>query len=78
VSSTRISVYLTKTAEANVVICNSKGSVVATLMHGTQTQGSHDIVWNGTDASGRSVSAGVYLVRLGLEGMSLTKRILKQ
>jgi glucosylceramidase len=77
-SSTRINVYLTKTTEASVMICSSKGTVVASLMHGMQAQGSHDIVWNGTDACGRHVSAGVYVVKLAASGFSIAKRILKQ
>jgi glucosylceramidase len=77
-SWTRINLFLTKKADANVVVCNSKGVVVASLMHGTHAQGPHDIMWNGTDASGRPVSAGVYVVNFTTAGFSIAKRILKQ
>ena len=76
-ASTRISVYLTKAADANVVICDSKGIVVASLMHGTQAQGQHDAVWNGADSFGRPVAGGVYVVKLSTEGFTTAKRILK-
>jgi len=76
-SSTRINVYLTKTADANVVICNSKGTVVASLLHGMQAQGQHSVSWNGMDANGRPVSAGVYVIKLDTEGFAIAKRMLK-
>jgi flagellar hook assembly protein FlgD len=47
-------------------------------MRGIQTQGSHSIMWNGTDAGGRPVSAGVYIIKLETEGLSIAKRILKE
>jgi flagellar hook assembly protein FlgD len=46
-------------------------------MHGMHAKGSHSITWNGTDAYGRPVSAGVYILKVEAEGLSLAKRILK-
>jgi glucosylceramidase len=76
-SSTRINVYFTKSTDANVLICNSRGKVIASLMHGMHAQGSHSITWSGTDAYSRPVSAGVYILKVEAEGLSLAKRILK-
>ena len=35
------------------------------------------ITWNGDDDSGRPVSAGVYFVRLKIQGRNTTKKIIK-
>jgi hypothetical protein len=40
------------------------GRKVKTLLRGELTAGSHSIQWNGTDDSGRNVSAGVYVCRM--------------
>ncbi len=77
-SATRINFNLTKNANADVVIYNSKGDVVASLMHGTQSKGSQSVVWNGRDSNDRPVSAGMYVIKLASEGYSIAKRILKQ
>jgi glucosylceramidase len=77
-SSTRIDVTLTKNRDANLVICNSKGTVLATLMHGMNAVGSHSVTWNGMDAFGRPVCPGVYIIRLETQGLSIAKRILKE
>ncbi len=76
--STRINFTLTKTANADVFVYNSKGTVVASLMHGSQSKGNQSITWNGRDVNGCGVSAGVYVVKLTAEGYSIAKRILKQ
>jgi hypothetical protein len=76
-SATRIKVVLTKNTDADLVICDSRGNVVASLMHGMQSQGTHEIVWNGSGVSGSPVSAGVYVVKLHAEGLSIAQRILK-
>jgi glucosylceramidase len=76
-SATRINVVLTKNTDANLTVCDSRGNVVASLMHGMQSQGSHDIVWNGNGVYGRPVAAGVYVVKLQAEGLSIAKRIFR-
>jgi len=40
------------------------GSLVKELAAGPHAAGPHQAAWDGTDAGGRLVGAGVYLVRL--------------
>jgi glucosylceramidase len=77
-ASTRITINLTKNSDANVAIFDCKGSMVTTLLHGVQTQGSHSITWNGTDTHGRTVAAGVYVVKARTDGLMVAKRMLKE
>ena len=41
-----------------------EGRLVATLAEGEFPEGSHTVTWNGRDASGRAVAAGVYFYAL--------------
>jgi hypothetical protein len=77
VSSTRIDFNLTKNTDANVVISDCNGKVVASLMQGMNEKGRHSITWNGMDAYGHTVPAGVYVIRFKAAGLSIAKRILK-
>jgi len=36
--------------------------------------GTHDVVWDGRDASGRAAPAGVYFARLAVDGAARTAR----
>jgi len=50
----------------NIEVYNLRGQKVRTLLDGSSEfgAGSHDVVWNGQDDSGRSMSSGVYLYRI--------------
>ncbi len=46
-----------------------------TLASGHLEKGSHIVVWDGTDASGRGVSSGIYHYRLSNGSQTQTKRM---
>ena len=56
-------------------VFNLLGQWVATLVDGERSAGAHTALWTATDASGRAVSAGVYVYRLTVAGMSQTGRM---
>jgi flagellar hook assembly protein FlgD len=62
--TTEISFALPKASKVTVAVYNLLGQQVATLLNGELIAGSHEVVWNGTDASGRSVGSGVYFYKI--------------
>ncbi|MBD3285154.1 S8 family serine peptidase [candidate division WOR-3 bacterium] len=50
-----------------IAVYDVSGQKVKTLVSGQQTSGSHELVWDGLDDAGHSVSAGVYFVRMQTE-----------
>ena len=51
------------------------GQRLATLVDAQQQAGAHTAHWDGTDAAGRAVGAGVYIYRLSSEGASMSGRM---
>ncbi|MCA9753306.1 MAG: T9SS type A sorting domain-containing protein [Gemmatimonadetes bacterium] len=64
VDGTRMSFAVPHTGDVKVSVFNVAGRKVVDLVNGAVEAGQHTVEWNGRDASGRSVAAGVYLVRL--------------
>ena len=52
-------------------IYNTKGQKIKTLVQSDFAKGSHSIVWNGNDELGKSVSSGVYLYKLNINGKTV-------
>ena len=62
--TTKIDYGLPKEANVSLVIFDILGREVVTLVNGLQEPGYRTITWNGTDAFGRNVSAGMYFYLL--------------
>jgi len=61
---TTISFTLAQRASVTLSIYDVHGKMVNTLVDGTVGEGHHEYLWNGKNASGGSVSSGVYFYRL--------------
>lgn len=48
--------------EAEVVLYNARGQLVATLLKGTLAPGEHLVRWNGTDDTGVAMASGTYFI----------------
>ncbi|WP_158308879.1 OmpL47-type beta-barrel domain-containing protein [Methanocella arvoryzae] len=72
VNADRVTIYyaLSNTAPSLVQfeITDSKGSVVRTLSESGKLPGSHNIVWDCKDSSGKRVPTGTYTVKLAATG----------
>ena len=66
--STTIEFSIQKSSIINLSIYNIKGQKIKTLAQNEYTQGSHSIIWNGEDESGKSASSGVYYYKLNVNG----------
>jgi len=76
-SETTISFSVTQNSDfVNLEIYNIKGQKIKTLVDCYMSQGGGDIVWNGDDDSGKSVSSGLYLYKLKVGNQESVKRML--
>ena len=60
--------------DVSVEIFDASGRLVRTLADGAREAGSHSIEWDGRDADGARVPAGVYYVRAAAEGGAASAR----
>lgn len=72
--STTISYGLDKTDSVNIKIFNSRGQLVRSLDEGLKTAGYYHLIWNGDDASGKSMPTGVYYIRMQAGHRSFHKK----
>jgi len=61
---------------ARLTVLNVRGQVVQTLVDGVASSGTHTVVWDGDDASGRQVATGIYLYRLEVGRTVITRKML--
>jgi hypothetical protein len=61
---TRIIYQLPEACQVRLTIFNLRGQKVRTLFEGHQGVGTHALLWDGRDSSGRPLSSGIYLYRL--------------
>ena len=56
-------------------VFNMLGQRLATLVDAERSAGAHTAQWDGTDAAGRAVGAGVYIYRLSGGGVTVSRRM---
>ncbi len=61
---TTVSFDLARPGQVRLVVYGLDGRVASVLAEGSLPAGSHAYAWDGTDAAGRRLASGVYLVRL--------------
>jgi hypothetical protein len=72
---TTIRYALPQTMPVRLVIYDITGRAVRTLVDGTEAAGERRATWDGRDATGSRVRAGIYLCRLEAAGARLTRKI---
>ncbi len=73
--TTTISYELGNAGSVMLTLHDVTGRVVRGLAAGPQTIGFHSAVWDGKDARGRKLPAGVYFCRMQAGGTTATRRI---
>lgn len=63
-------------ARVDLVVHTVRGQRVRTLVRGSVEPGRHTAVWDGTDETGEPVAAGVYFIRLAVNGSTRTEKLL--
>jgi hypothetical protein len=73
--STEIAYALPNAAHLELGVYDVSGRKVATLAQGTELAGRHVVRWDGRNATGRPLPAGIYFVRLDLPGHQEARKI---
>jgi hypothetical protein len=66
--ATKIRFAVSKPGNVSLRVFNVRGELVKTLANGHYENGLHEVSWDGRNASGRSVSSGVYYAKVMGEG----------
>ncbi|MDZ4121856.1 MAG: FlgD immunoglobulin-like domain containing protein [Candidatus Cloacimonadaceae bacterium] len=69
---TSIGFSLEKGSNMRIDVYNLRGQIVRSIQNGFLASGKHQIAWDGKDDQGRSLSSGIYLLRLISENESKT------
>ncbi len=73
---TEIRYALAESGAVELAVYDLSGRRINTLLSGQQSAGTHSVVWNGDDASGRAVASGIYFARLITDqGVSDTQKL---
>jgi len=65
--TTTISFDLVNAGKVTLNIYNIKGELVRTLASGNYPAGKHNLIWNGRDDNGKTISSGVYFYHLKMK-----------
>jgi len=74
--STSINFTVPSLSDVNISVYDINGRLVNTLINNTLTAGTYDVVWNGNDMTGNSVSAGIYIYNLTSGETSITNKMI--
>ena len=74
--STQITFALPKLSQVRLTIYNISGEVIATLVNDVMPAGNYNVVWNGKNSDGKTVSTGLYLYRIDTGDFKATKKML--
>ena len=74
---TTLTFRLDEPAAARLVIYDTLGRIVRTLLDERRTAGEHALVWDGLDNAGVEVSSGVYFYRLEAAGVERSRMLLR-
>lgn len=73
--STRIRFNLDHSREISLEIFDLQGGHVQSLFNGTLGQGSHELIWEGTDAQGNAQGSGLYICRLTTDQSTFNQKM---
>ena len=76
-SATRVAFDLASETDVALEVYDVHGARVASLARGRWPAGSHKVAWTGSDAAGRDLPAGVYLLRLAAGERQAVRKLVK-
>jgi hypothetical protein len=66
---------LPQASDVKLELFDLNGRRVTTVAEAPYNAGVHDVAWDGADANGRRVDAGLYWARFTAAGQTITKRV---
>ena len=75
--NTRIGYQLTHAGPVSLSIYSLLGQRIRVLVQQPQAAGSHEVIWDGTDARGHQVADGMYVYRLSSSQGVLARRMVR-
>lgn len=73
--NTTISFGMPQAGMVKINIFNQRGQLVRMLFDGIKDKGTHKLVWDGKDNSGKNTSSGIYLIRMTSPGKCSTRKV---
>lgn len=67
---------LAKSDNVSIIVYNTLGQAIRTLVNKKESAGMHTVLWDGNDYSGTEVSAGVYFLKYETGDYTETKKLL--
>ncbi|HEM48781.1 MAG TPA: T9SS type A sorting domain-containing protein, partial [Caldithrix sp.] len=74
--STTIKFEVADFTDVTVEIYDILGNKINTLFKGKKAVGAHEIVWNGKNSAGVSVSSGLYFYKMKTKKFTKTKKMM--
>jgi len=75
VESTHVRLAVPKPGFARLTIHDVAGRLVRVLIHGELPAGDREVAWDGRDDAGARVGGGIYFVRLDVDDVSRTRKV---
>ncbi|MCD6161247.1 MAG: T9SS type A sorting domain-containing protein [candidate division Zixibacteria bacterium] len=75
-AQTRIEYHLSSPMKINLAVYNLRGELVNTLYNGHQSEGTHNLIWDGRNNKGDEVVSGIYFYRLTSGDISESRSLL--
>lgn len=72
---TNIPFKLPRKSQVKLVIIDTRGQIIKTLVNKTMEAGEYQILWDSKDDTGKSVASGVYLYRLTAGSFTMVKKM---
>ena len=72
---TKLSFSIPKAGDVTIKIYDIQGREVTTLVNASMNAGTHEVIWNGTNASGARVASGMYVYTMKSADRVLSKKM---
>ncbi len=73
--STKIKIEINKSGNGSIKVFNINGEIVKALFDGSFSKGTHEFEWDGTNNLGQPLSAGTYIYRFNMDGLSQSQKM---